>query len=77
MCSGHIYHNLSCCDDLSKFGKQYLNSQKCEFCTFFDKISKILTISRTNRHKVIKSENSPVFLAHPLYIYLAGINCRS
>jgi len=34
-CSGHIYHNFSCCDDLSKFGKEYLNSLKCEFCTFF------------------------------------------
>ena len=72
MCSGHIYHNFSCCDDLSKFGKEYLNSLKCEFCTFFlDKIAKILTrksarLSRTNRHKVIKSENSPVFLAHPV-----------
>ena len=38
MCSGHIYHNFSCCDDLSKFGKEYLNSLKCEFC-----IAKILT----------------------------------
>ena len=44
MCSGHIYHNFSCCDDLSKFGKEYLNSLKCEFCTFFlDNIAKILT----------------------------------
>ena len=44
MCSGHIYHNFSCYDDLSKFGKEYLNSLKCEFCTFFlDKILKILT----------------------------------
>jgi len=63
-CSGHIYHNFSCCDDLSKFGKEYLNSLKCEFCTFFlHKIAKIFTycLSRTNRHKVIKSENSPFF----------------
>ena len=37
MCSGHIYHNLSCFDDLSKFGKEYLNSVKCEFCTFFSR----------------------------------------
>jgi len=44
MCSGHIYHNFTCCDDLSKFGKEYLNSLKCEFCTFFlEKFSKILT----------------------------------
>ena len=35
MCSGHICHSFSCCDDLSKFGKEYLNSLKCEFCTFF------------------------------------------
>ena len=44
MCSGHIYHNFSFCDDLSKFGKECLNSLKCEFCTFFlDKIAKVLT----------------------------------
>jgi len=69
MCSGHIYHNFSCCDDLGKFGKEYLNSLKCEFCTFFlDKIAKILNtarLSRTNRHKVIKSENSPGFFGPP------------
>ena len=26
-------------------------------------------LSRTNRHKVIKSENSPVFFAHPVYCF--------
>ena len=65
MCSGHIYHNFSCCDDLSKLGKEYLNSLKCEVCTFFSiKLRKFWhtpRLSRTNRHKVIKSENSPVF----------------
>ena len=65
MCSGHIYHNFSCCDDLSKLGKEYLNSLKCEVCTFFSiKLRKFwhtARLSRTNRHKVIKSENSPVF----------------
>ena len=71
MCSCHIYHNFSCCDDLSKYGKEYLNSLKCEFCTFFSikfrKFWHTARLSRTNRHKVIKSENSPVFLAHPVY----------
>jgi len=73
MCSGHIYHNFSCCDDLRKFGKEYLNSLKCEFCTFFSiKLRKFwhtARLSRTNRHKVIKSENSPVFWP-TLYIYV-------
>jgi len=65
MRSGHIYHNFSCCDDLSRYGKEYLNSLKCEFCTFFSikfrKFWHTARLSRTNRHKVIKSENSPVF----------------
>jgi len=72
MRSGHIYHNFSCCDDLSKYGKEYLNSLKCEFCTFFSikfrKFWHTARLSRTNRHKVIKSENSPVFWP-TLYIY--------
>ena len=72
MCSGHIYHNLSCCDDLSKFGKEYLNSLKCEFCTFFSiKFRKFwhdARLSRTNRHIVVKSENSPVFFGPPVWI---------
>jgi len=71
MCSGHIYHNFSCCDDLSKFSKEYLNSLKCEFCTFFSikfrKFWHTARLSRTNRHEVIKSENSLVFWA-TLYI---------
>ena len=75
-CSGHIYHNFSCCDDLSKFGKEYLKSLKCEFCTFFSiKLRKFwhtARLSRTNRHKVIKSENSPGFLAHPVCIHIHG-----
>ena len=28
----------------------------------------------TNRHKVIKSENSPVFLAHPVYESSAAVS---
>ena len=71
MCSGHIYHNFSCCGDLSKFGKEYLNSLKCQFGTFFSiKLRKFwhtARLSRTNRHKVIKSEKQSVFLAHPVY----------
>jgi len=48
MCSGHIYHNFSSCDDLSKFGKEYLNLLKCEFCTFFlDKICENFDILHT------------------------------
>ena len=71
MCSGHICHNFSCCDDLSKFGKEYLNSLKCQFCTFFSiKLRKFwhtVRLSRTNRHKVIKSEKQSGFLAHPVF----------
>ena len=74
MCSGHIYHNFTCCDDLSEFGKEYLNSLKCQFCTFFSikfgKFWHTAHLSRTNRHKVIKSENSPVFLAHMFAIMM-------
>ena len=81
MCSGHIYHNFSCCDDLSKLGKEYLNSLKCEVCTFFSiKLRKFwhtARLSRTNRYKVIKSENSPVFLAHPVYLVFDTISVCS
>ena len=70
MCSGHIYHNFSCCDDLSKFGKEYLHSLKCQLCTFFSiKLRKFwhtARLSRTNRHKVIKSEKQSGFLAYPV-----------
>ena len=65
MCSGHIQHNFSCCDDFSKFGKEYLNSLKCQFCTFLSiklrKLGHTARLSRTNRHKVIKSETQSVF----------------
>ena len=64
MCSGHIYHNFSCCDDL--------NSLKCQFCTFFSiKLRKFwhtARLSRTNRHKVIKSEKQSGFFLPTLYI---------
>jgi len=70
MCSGHICHNFSCCDDLSKFGKEYLNSFKCDFCTFFlDKILKILTLHAflgLTVTKLSSLKNSPDFLAHPV-----------
>jgi len=72
MCSGHIYHNFSCCDDLSKFGKEYLNLLKCEYVPFFSiklwKFWHTARLSRTNRHKVIKSENSPVFFGPPCIV---------
>ena len=65
MCSGHIYHNFSYCDDLSIFGKEYLNSLNASFVPFFSiKLRKFwhtARLSRTNHHKVIKSENSPFF----------------
>jgi len=74
MCSGHISHNFSCCDDLSKFGKEYLNSLKCQFCTFFSiKLRKLwhtARLSRTNRHKVIKSEKQSGFFWPTVYILL-------
>jgi len=74
MCSGHIQHNFSCCDDLSQFGKEYLNSLKCQYCTLFSiKLRKFwhtARLSRTNRHKVIKSEKqSGFFLAHPVHVH--------
>ena len=37
------------------------------FSVKFPKFWHTACLSRTNRHKVIKSENSPVFLAHPVY----------
>jgi len=45
---------------------------KCQFCTFFSiKLRKFwhtARLSRTNRHKVIKSEKQSGFLAHPVYL---------
>ena len=71
MCSGHIYHNISCCDDLSKFGKEYLNSLKCEFCTFFSRENCEnfdilhaflgLTVTKLSSLKTVR------FLAHPVF----------
>jgi len=44
---------------------------KCQFCTFFSiKLRKFwhtARLSRTNRHKVIKSEKQSGFFAHPVY----------
>ena len=64
--------HIDCCDNLSKFGKEYLNSLKCEFCIFFSikfrKFWHTARLSRTNRHNVIKSEKQSGFLAHPAFL---------
>ena len=74
MCSGHICHSFSCCDDLSKFGKEYLNSLKCEFCTFFldsrlnlenfDILHAFLGLTAT---KLSSLKTVRFFLAHPVF----------
>jgi len=64
------YHICNCCDNLNKFGKEYLNSLKYEFCTFFSRLNfenvdilhafLELTVTKLSSLKTVR------FLAHPV-----------
>jgi len=52
-----IQHNLTCCKDLCKLGKEYLNALTCKYYSLFH----ITHYSPINHCKVINSQKQSVF----------------